>query len=432
MKKDKEYLIIEGGHRLAGEVQVAGSKNAALPLLIATLLTAARCKISNVPNLDDISSTLRLLESLGASVRRSAKTVEIFTPNILTTDVPQALTKSTRASFWVLGPLLARAGEVRVSLPGGDSIGNRPVNLHLEGLDSLGAEISIRHGVVHAVAPGGLHGGVVEFDFPSVGATHQILMAAALIPEEVVIKGAAREPEVVALAEFLSSMGVKIEGAGSNEIRVRGKEILGEGEVEVIGDRIEAVTYLLAGAMTGGEVSVSGIQPAMIESSLQVMRETGCEIREENYSVTLVPPERLKAVSCETAPFPGLATDVQPLMMAAMTIADGRSEILEKIFESRFGHVLQYRKFSAKITLQGHRAMIEGSSALSAASVDGGDIRAAAGLVLLALVATGHSEIYEIHHLDRGYEGLVEKLRILGAQIKRIPAYDGRELVLGC
>ncbi len=428
----REQYVIEGGQRLEGAVSVSGAKNAALPLIISTLLTAEPCRLTNVPDLEDIAVTLRMLGMLGAKSKFRGGVLEIETPSIDGTVAPYALVKALRASFWVLGPLLARVGEARVALPGGDAIGSRPVDLHLKGLAALGADIRFMQGAVVAHAPGKLRGAKINLEYPSVGATHHLLMTASRVEGETIIEGAAREPEVVALAELLIAMGAEIEGAGSSVLRIVGRDELGGAQIEVIGDRIEAATYLVAGAMTAGEVSVEGIGKDAMQSTLEVLSEMGAELEAGENSISIRAENRLKSAAFSTAPIPGLATDVQPLLMAAATVADGTSVITETVFDNRFGHVAEYRRLGADIELDGRTATVKGVAQLSGAPVEATDIRAAAGLVLMGLAAAGTTEINEIHHLDRGYESLTEKFCSLGAKISRTPVAEDRELVFGC
>jgi UDP-N-acetylglucosamine 1-carboxyvinyltransferase len=290
----------------------------------------------------------------------------------------------------------------------------------------------MQHGAVVAHAPGGLHPAHIVLDFPSVGATHNLMMAAALTPGVSIIDGAAREPEVVELAQLLNQMGAEIDGDGTSVIRVRGKEKLSGANIEVLGDRIEAATYLVAGAVTGGDVTVCGIKPEALQSTLGVLSQMGVEVDAAASKVRIVGPERINPCSFETAPYPGLATDVQPLLMAALTGADGMSTVKETVFENRFGHVAEYRRLGADITIAGQVASIRGVDTLSAAPVEATDIRAAAGLVIMGLQAEGITEIHDIHHLDRGYEGMVSKLQSLGAEIQRVPEAETKELVFGC
>lgn len=427
-----EYISVTGGACLNGTVRVSGAKNAALPLLFATLLTGEPCTLSNVPDLEDISVTLRLLESLGAESRFSDNHVHISVPTITCTEAPYSLVKRLRASFWVLGPLLARAGEARVSLPGGDAIGTRPVDLHLKGLMRMGAQIRMHHGSVIARAPGGLQPAHIVLDYPSVGATHNLLMAAAGVQGTTTIDGAAREPEVIALAEFLISMGADIQGHGTSCIHITGCKTLQGARIGVLGDRIEAATYVLSAAVTKGRVRVVGINPSMLDATIDILRQAGAKIECLDDGVFVIGPERLNAISFETGPFPCLATDVQPLLMAAMTKAYGTSAIRETVFENRFGHIGEYRRLGADITLSGRVASVCGKEFLSAAPVEATDIRAAAGLVLMGLMADGETSIHDIFHLDRGYDGMVKKLQSLGANIRRVPIVETQELVFGC
>lgn len=427
-----EHLIIKGASRLEGRVRVSGAKNSALPLFISCLLSSTECYLENVPDLEDIAVTSRLLKSLGAQIDFADNKLRVNVPQILSTEAPYALVKALRASFWVLGPLLARSGKAQVALPGGDAIGSRPVDLHLKGLTQMNADIRLEHGVVFASAPGRLRGAKIKLDFPSVGATHHLLMTAALVPGETVIEGAAREPEIVELGNFIQRMGAMVEGTGSSTIRVLGRRELGGARIGIMGDRIEAATYLIAGAVTQGKVSVLGIPADTFRSSLEVLAEMGCTIEEDDKGITASAQTRLKNVSCKTAPYPGLATDIQPMLMAAMSIANGRSEIEETVFENRFGHVAEFRRLGAKIEINGRQAVINGVPKLSGAPVQAGDIRAAAALVLMGLIAEGVTQLHEVHHLDRGYENLIEKCQSLGAHIYREPVFEGKELVYGC
>ena len=427
-----DVLSIKGGAPLKGTVSVAGAKNSALPLLFATLLTNEPCTLFNVPNLDDIAVTLRMLKQLGAEAEFNSGKVKVHAKNLHSTTAPYGLVKALRASFWVLGPLLAREGRAEVALPGGDAIGTRPVDLHIDGLIKLGADVRLKQGVVFAKAPGKLRGEKVSLAYPSVGATHHLLLTAALIPEETIIEGAAREPEVIQLAEFLSKMGATIEGAGTSVIKVLGKSELSGAETTVLPDRIEAATYLCAGAATGGDVCVEGIDADTLGSTRQILENAGCEVVVGDNSIRVKSPENLEAASFSTAPAPGLATDVQPLLMAALVKARGVSTITETVFENRFGHVAEFRRLGADISIDGRIAKIKGVEKLSGAPVDAGDIRAAAGLVILGLMAEGCTQLREVYHLDRGYENVIEKFKSLGANISREPEYEENDLILGC
>lgn len=427
-----ECISINGGNTLNGHVIVSGAKNSALPLLFATLLSSQECIIENTPDLKDIKVTLKLLESLGATTSFSDNTARIEVPTISRTETPYALVKSLRASFWALGPLLARTGTARVALPGGDAIGARPVDIHLEGLAKMGAEIELKHGVVNAKATSGLKPVKFNLKYPSVGATHNLLMAAALTPGETILKNAAQEPEVVEVAQFISSMGADIEGAGTSCIKINGRRELSAGHTVVIGDRIEAATYICAAAMTRGKIEISGIDSAFLQSTLNVLEEAGASVDINSDKIAVSAKTRLNRVSFQTQPFPGLATDVQPLLMAALTTASGISSIKETVFDNRFGHVAEYRRFGARIDIDGKVARITGVESLSGAPVQGLDIRAAAGMILLGLIAQGTTTIDEIYHLERGYDSLIEKFRSIGADISKQPYYESNELVFGC
>jgi UDP-N-acetylglucosamine 1-carboxyvinyltransferase len=412
-----EYIEILGGAPLRGKVRVGGAKNAALPILISTLLTSEECVLQNVPNLTDTNLVIHLLEQFGGNVHYEGGEVRVRTEKLIATEASYSLVKALRASFWVLAPLLARGRAARVALPGGDLIGARPVDLHLEGLVKMGADISLKHGVVYATAVNGLKPAVIDLRFPSVGATHQLVMAATLTPGVTAIKGCAREPEVIALANFLNGMGADIQGAGGDVIEIRGRSELGGVTANLIGDRIEAGTYLLAGAITGGEVTVEGVDPLFFGSFLDILHEMGLSVSVGPDSVTVKANGRLKAVDVKTAPFPGFATDLQAPLMAALTVADGRSTIEEGIYEGRFGHASELARMGASIHVADRSVIVDGVDKLTGAPVDGLDIRAAAALVLAGLAAEGRSELHEPHHVRRGYEQLEKKLAALGARI---------------
>lgn len=427
-----DQLVILGGAVLEGTVKVSGAKNSALPILFSTLLSGEECRLTNIPCLEDISVTVRLLESLGARVSYAGNTVIVQADKLTSSEAPYRFVKALRASFWLLGPLIARTGSARVSLPGGDAIGSRPVDLHLRGLMALGADVRLKNGVVYGSAPMGLLPAKIAFSYPSVGATHQLMMTCALVPGESVIEGAACEPEVVELAQVLSAMGAEIVGAGTSTIRINGRERLHGIDHEIEGDRIEAATFLCATAATGGRVTVRGISREKLSGVVDVLEAAGCSILSGDNCVTLTAATRLRPVEFATNPFPGVATDAQPLLMAALTRAEGSSRLEETVFENRFGHVAEFRRFGAQISLDGRIAMIHGVDQLSGAPVDASDIRAGAGLVIMGLAATGRTEINEVMHLDRGYEQFVEKLRGLGAQVSRVPIHEAREVTFGC
>jgi len=412
-----EFIEIVGGKPLSGTVVAGGAKNAALPILMSTLLTAEECVLSNVPNLTDTSLCLHLLEHFGGEVSYDGFTARVRTKKLLATEGSYSLVKALRASFWVLGPLLARGRAARVALPGGDLIGARPVDIHLEGLAKMGAEISLKHGVVYATAVDGLKPALIELRFPSVGATHQLIMAASLTPGRTVLKGVAREPEVIALANFLNGMGADIQGAGGSVIEINGRSELGGVTANLIGDRIEAGTYLLAGAITGGKVTVEGIDPLYLGAFLSILSDMGLDVSCGDQSVTVTSTGRLKGINVKTGPFPELATDLQAPLMAALTLAEGTSTIEETIYEGRFGHVSELARMGASIQIQDRIVTINGVEKLAGAPVDGLDIRAAAAVVLAGLAADGRSEVHEPHHLRRGYEHFERKIGGLGAQV---------------
>jgi UDP-N-acetylglucosamine 1-carboxyvinyltransferase len=412
-----EFIEILGGVPLRGTVRVGGAKNASLPLLLASLLTGERCSFANVPNLEDINLTLRLLEHLGGEIEYTAGRATVKMERLLATEASYSLVKALRASFWVLGPLLARGRAARVALPGGDIIGARPVDMHLAGLGQMGADIKVKHGVVFATAMNGLKPAHIELRFPSVGATHQIVMAAALTPGTTVIKNAAREPEIVAVADFINAMGGDIEGAGTDAIVIRGKEELSGAHVDIIGDRIEAATYLLAGAATGGEVCARGIDPHFFGEFLEYLDALGLQVELGRDWIGVKSVGPLRPVNASTGPFPRFATDIQAPLMAALCVAEGASTIEENIFEGRYGHVSELCRMGADIQVSERVATIRGVKRLTGAPVEAFDIRAAAALVIGALAAEGTTTIAEPQHLRRGYEELETKLSLLGARI---------------
>ncbi|RIL07918.1 MAG: UDP-N-acetylglucosamine 1-carboxyvinyltransferase [Proteobacteria bacterium] len=391
-----EYLEIIGGARLSGTVRISGAKNAALPLMLASLLTPDEIVLENVPNLEDVSLTLRLLEHFGAETAFEGGRVTIKAERLLATEASYSLVKALRASFWVLAPLLARGGAARVALPGGDIIGARPVDIHLDGLAKMGADLTVKHGVVYAAAPRGLKPARIELRFPSVGATHQLMMAAALVSGTTTIEGAAREPEVVALANLLNAMGAEIEGAGSSKIIICGKRELGGATQRLIGDRIEAGTYLLAGLATGGEVEARGIDPAFLGRFLNVLQSAGVYIETGQDFVRVKRGQNLIPITVSTGPFPELATDLQAPLLAFLSVIPGESRIEETVFEGRFGHISELCRMGARITVEELTAVVNGVEKLSGAPVDGHDIRAAASLVIAGVAADGVTQIFEL------------------------------------
>jgi UDP-N-acetylglucosamine 1-carboxyvinyltransferase len=416
-----EKLAIEGGIQLDGEVCVSGAKNATLPILAATLLAPGKLRISNVPHLRDVTTTIELLGRLGVGVTvHEPMEVEVDATNVTEFVAPYDLVKTMRASVLVLGPLLGRFGRADVSLPGGCAIGARPVDQHVNGLRALGADVEIHNGYIRARADK-LKGGMVFFDMVSVTGTENILMAAVLAEGTTVIENAAREPEVKDLADFLVAMGAKIEGAGTNRIVVEGVEELSGATYRVLPDRIEAGTFLVAGAMTRGRVKLKHADPTHLEAVLKKLREAGAAIDTGADWIELDMRGRtLRAVDVSTDPYPGFPTDMQAQFMALNCVAEGTGAVTETVFENRFMHVPELQRMGANITLQGKTAIVRGVPGLRAAPVMATDLRASASLVLAGLVANGETVVDRIYHIDRGYECIEEKLRQLGARIRRI------------
>ncbi len=417
-----DKLIVTGGVRLNGEVRVSGAKNAALPVLCASLLASEPLTIANVPHLHDITTTLGLLGRLGVEFLVGEKmAIEADARKVHTHRAPYELVKTMRASILVLGPLLARFGEAEVSLPGGCAIGSRPVNLHIKGLQAMGAEIRIDEGYIKASAKR-LKGARIFMDMVSVTGTENLMMAASLADGMTVIENAAREPEIVDLANCLNSMGARVRGAGSDLVTIEGVDKLGGGYHTVIPDRIETGTFLVAAAMTGGKVRLRQTDPAMLDAVIEKLREAGAVIETGDTWITLdMQGRRPRAVNVRTAPHPAFPTDMQAQFMAMNAIAEGSATVTETIFENRFMHVEELRRMGADIELRGHTAFVRGVDKLRAAPVMATDLRASAGLVLAALVANGQTIVDRIYHIDRGYEGIEEKFAGLGAQIKRVP-----------
>ncbi len=414
-----DKLRIEGGRPLRGEVAVSGAKNAALPILCAGLLCAGPLALGNVPQLHDVATTLKLLRRLGATVERDGERVLLDAAGVGSVEAPYELVRTMRASILVLGPLLARFGEARVSLPGGCAIGQRPVDQHIKGLQAMGAQISIEHGYVVAKASR-LAGARIVTDMVTVTGTENLMMAATLADGETVIENAAREPEVVDLAAALVAMGARIEGAGTDRIAVRGVERLHGAEHRVMADRIEAGTFLCAVAAAGGEITLTGAQPATMDATLDKLREAGATIETAGDHIRLSMKRRPRAVNVRTAPYPAFATDMQAQLMALDCIAEGTGVVTETIFENRFMHVLELQRLGADIVIEGSTAVVRGMPKLSGAAVMATDLRASAGLVIAGLVAEGQTVIDRIYHLDRGYERMEAKLGQLGARVERV------------
>lgn len=415
-----DKLRIEGGLALQGEIAVSGAKNAALPILCAGLLTAAPFALGNVPQLHDVATTLKLLRRLGVTAERDGDRVVLDAGGVASVEAPYELVKTMRASILVLGPLLARFGEARVSLPGGCAIGQRPVDQHIKGLQAMGAQISIEHGYVVAKASR-LKGARIVTDMVTVTGTENLMMAATLADGETVIENAAREPEVVDLAAALVAMGARIEGAGTDRIAVHGVRRLDGGEHRVMADRIEAGTFLCAAAATGGDITLTHAQPGTMDATLDKLREAGASIETGADRIRLSMKRRPRAVNVRTAPYPAFATDMQAQFMAVNCIAEGTGVITETIFENRFMHVLEMQRLGADITIEGNTAIVRGVPKLSGATVMATDLRASAGLVIAGLVAEGETVVDRIYHLDRGYERMEAKLGQLGARIERLP-----------
>jgi UDP-N-acetylglucosamine 1-carboxyvinyltransferase len=415
-----DQIVVRGGSRLTGEVRASGSKNSTLALMAAALLTDKEVVFHNAPRLRDVEAMLDILRALGASAdwEGDDHTLRIDASTLQHQEAPYDLVRKMRASFLVLGPLLARYGNARVSEPGGCAIGVRPVDQHLKGLAALGAKIQLDHGYVEATAPE-LSGGRVSFDFPTVNGTQNVLMAACLARGETVLENVAREPEVIELAAVLSAMGAEISGAGSDRITVRGVKSLAGVEHTVVGDRIEAGTLLAAGIITGGDVRVTGVDPAVLESTLEKFREIGAEIETGTTGVRARIDGLPGPVQAVTAPYPGYPTDMQAQLMAVATVAEGSSVVVERVFENRFMHVPEFQRLGADISLSGRSAHIRGVRKLMGAPVMATDLRASAGLLIAALAAEGDTVVNRVYHIDRGYERIEEKLRGLGADIRR-------------
>ena len=414
-----DKLLIEGGSRLSGEIAISGAKNAALPILCAALLTAEPVTFTNVPQLNDIGTLLELLGQMGVKVARAGDTVTLDASGLNNPVAPYEMVKTMRASILVLGPLVARCGEARVSLPGGCAIGARPVDQHIKGLQAMGAEVRVEHGYVHATVPR-LKGARLFTDMVTVTGTENLMMAAALADGETVIENAAREPEVVDLANCLVAMGAQISGAGSDVIRIRGVERLHGATHRIMPDRIETGTYLCAAAVTGGSVRLTGTSSSYLDAVIDKLMDAGCEVVSERDAIRLSAPARLNAVSLRTAPYPAFPTDMQAQFMAINCVASGVAMIRETIFENRFMHAVELQRLGADIRIDGNTAVVQGVAKLEGATVMATDLRASASLVVAGLVAEGETMIERIYHLDRGYERLEEKLAALGAKVRRL------------
>ncbi len=425
-----DRIAITGGVELSGEIPISGAKNSAIKLMAASLLSDEPLRLTNMPRLADTRFLGRLLQRFGTEVKEAddgqGQETVLHTPEIVSAFAPYDLVRKMRASFNVLGPLIARTGHAKVSLPGGCSIGARPVDLHLKSLEALGAHIDLHEGYVYAQAPRGLRGAAIDFPFVSVGATEHALLAAVLAEGDTVLANAACEPEIEDLADCLNAMGAKVDGAGSSTIRVSGVARLHGATHAVVPDRIEAGTYAMAAGMAGGEVTLTGVRPHHLSVLLDRMEEAGVAVSRGNGSVTLRRDgARLKAVDLSTDPYPGFATDLQAQFMALMTLADGESVIRETIFENRFMHAPELTRLGADISVSGGEARVRGVERLEGAQVMATDLRASVSLVIAALAARGETTVHRVYHLDRGFERLEEKLSRCGARIRRLS--DGEE-----
>ncbi|MGY8760795.1 MAG: UDP-N-acetylglucosamine 1-carboxyvinyltransferase [Nitrospinaceae bacterium] len=416
-----DKIVIEGGQPLKGSVRISGAKNAVLPILAATLLTRGRNIIDGVPKVRDVATMIQLLKDLGAEVEsnRNEKIV-LDTSNANNTEAPYDLVSTMRASCLVLGPLLAKLGRARVSLPGGCAIGARPIDLHIKGLEAMGAKVWLEKGYVHGTVDGGLKGTQFYFDTVSVTGTANLMMAASLADGETILENAAKEPEVVFLADILNQAGAKIEGQGTDMITIQGVSSLQPIECRIFPDRIEAGTYMIAAAITEGEVLIENCIPQHLEPIILKLQEAQVDVEVEDSSILVRGGRPLQAINARTHPYPGFPTDIQAQFMALMTLSRGQSIIMETVFENRFMHVAELKRMGADITLDGHTAIINGVQGLSGAPLMATDLRASASLVLAALAAKGQSIISRIYHIDRGYVSMEQKLSDLGARIKRI------------
>lgn len=416
-----EKIIVRGGQRLNGSVKVEGAKNAVLPVLAATLLASdGKSVIRDVPTLSDVYTINEVLRNLNAEVAFDNNTVVVDASRVLKEEAPFEYVRKMRASVLVMGSLLARNGRARVALPGGCAIGSRPIDQHLKGFEAMGAKVKVGNGFIEAEVEGRLKGAKIYLDFPSVGATENIMMAATLAKGTTIIENVAKEPEIVDLANFLNKMGANVRGAGTGTLRIEGVDVLFGADHNIIPDRIEAGTFMVAGAITGGNVLVQGAVPEHLSSLIAKMEEMGVTIIEEADGVRVIGPEKLKAVDIKTMPHPGFPTDMQSQMMALLLRAEGTSMITETVFENRFMHVEEFRRMNADIKIEGRSVILNGPSNLQGAEVTSTDLRAAAALILTGLVSEGNTRVTELKHLDRGYVDFHGKLASLGADIERV------------
>lgn len=414
-----EKLFIQGGRRLSGTVKISGAKNAVLPVIAASLLASTPSVIEEIPDLDDVKTITEVLQYLGLNTRREPGRLFIDSTGIKSCEASYELVRKMRASFLVMGPLLSRFQEARISQPGGCAIGTRPIDLHLKGFEALGAEIIQGHGFIEARAPKGLQGAKIYLDFPSVGATENIMMAASLANGRTIIENAAQEPEIVDLANYLNAMGANVRGAGTNAIRIEGVKNLTGTTYAVIPDRIEAGTYMVAAAITGGDVLLKNVLFEHLKPLVAKLKEAGVAIEQDVDQMRVTASGGLRAVDIKTLPYPGFPTDMQAQFMALMSVADGSSVVSETVFENRFMHVDELKRMGATIRVDGRIAMLDGVKRLTGCPVTATDLRAGAALVLAGLTAEGQTEIGSVYHIDRGYDRIVDKLQGLGADISR-------------
>ena len=416
-----EKLVVNGGKRLEGKVKISGAKNAVLPIIAASLLGTSPSILEEVPDLEDVRTISEVLGHLGVKVSNGGNnTLNIDSSVISSCEAPYELVRKMRASFLIMGPLLARCGKAKISLPGGCAIGTSPIDLHLKGCDALGAKIDCGEGYIEASAPNGLKGARIYLDFPSVGATENIIMAACMAEGQTILENPAHEPEIIDLVNYLNVMGANIKGAGTNIIKIEGVKALKGCNYTIIPDRIEAGTYMVAAAMTNGDVYIENALSEHLKPVIAKLKEAGVFIQEEINGIRVKGTGNIKAVDIKTLPYPGFPTDMQAQLMAMLTIADGSGIVSETVFENRFMHVDELKRMGANIKVDGRSAIVDGVKKLSGCQVKATDLRAGAAMVLAGLVAEGETQIGCIHHIDRGYDGLVDKLCNLGADIKRI------------
>ncbi|MBC3535899.1 UDP-N-acetylglucosamine 1-carboxyvinyltransferase [Megasphaera hominis] len=416
-----EKLVIRGGKPLEGTVRVSGAKNAVLPIIVASMLGTTESVLTEIPKLDDVHTVCEVISSLGVHISQLEEgTLVIDASQLTSTAAPYDLVRRMRASFLVMGPLLARKGRAKISLPGGCSIGARPIDLHLKAFEAMGAVIHLENGDIEASVEGGLKGAQIYLDFPSVGATENVLMAASLAEGKTVLENAAEEPEIVDLATYLNSMGANIRGAGTNVIRIEGVKELHGATHAVIPDRIEAGTFMVGAAMTGGNVYVENALSEHLKPLVAKLKEVGATVEEDIDGIRVIGHKPLRPADIKTLPYPGFPTDMQAQFMALTTICEGTSVITETVFENRFMHVDEFKRMGAKIRIEGRSAIVEGVAKLKGADVNATDLRAGAALVLAGLVAEGKTKVGYLYHIDRGYDNLVQKLQRLGADIVRV------------